>query len=114
MPRSYHYNLFQAAAQRKTQQLIAPLNTPDEYVYIPDAAKTLLRLMDEEGACGRTWHLAGAGRITLSELIKLLESITGRQLRKFVVGKRSLQLLETFNPVFHKAAEMHYLLTQPL
>jgi nucleoside-diphosphate-sugar epimerase len=114
IPRSYLSNLFQAVAQRKTAQLIGPLNTPHEYVYIPDAAKTLLRLMDEEGAYGRTWHLAGAGRITLSELIKLVESITGRHLRKLVVGKRSLQLLGTFNPFLREVAEMHYLFTQPL
>src|SRR5258708_5193894 len=50
----------------------------------------------------------------LSELIKLVESITGRHLRKLVVGKRSLQLLGTFNPVLREVAEMHYLFTQPL
>ena len=53
-------------------------------------------------------------RITLSELIKLVESITGRGLRKLVVGKRSLQVLGLFNPLLREVAEMHYLQTQPL
>jgi nucleoside-diphosphate-sugar epimerase len=114
IPRSYLSSLFQAAAQRKTAQLIGPLNTPHEYVYIPDVAKTLLRLIDEDGAYGHTWHLAGAGRITLSEVIKLIESLSGRHLRKFVAGKRTLQLLGTFNPLLREVAEMHYLFTQPL
>lgn len=113
-PRSYLSSLFQAAAQRKTAQLIGPLDTPHEYVYIPDVAKILLRLIDEDGAYGHTWHLAGAGRITLAELIKLVESITGRHLRKFVAGKHTLQLLGTFNPFLREVAEMHYLFNQPL
>jgi len=114
IPRSYLASLFQAAAQRKTAQLIGPLNTPHEYVYIPDVAKTLLRLIDEDGAYGHTWHLAGADRITLAEVIKLVESISGTHLRKFVAGKRTLQLLGTFNPLLREVAEMHYLFTQPL
>ena len=114
IPRSYLTSLFEAAANRKTAQLIGPLNTPHEYVYIPDAAQTLFRLMQEEAAYGRTWHLAGPGQITLFELIGLVESITGRRLRKFVLGKRSLQLLGSFNPFLREVAEMHYLFTQPL
>ena len=114
VPRSYLTSLFQAAAQGKTAQLIGPLNTPHEYVYVPDAARILLRLMDEEAAYGRTWHLAGNGKISLTELIKLVETITGRHLRKFVVGKRSLQLFGTFNPLLREVAEMHYLFTQPV
>jgi nucleoside-diphosphate-sugar epimerase len=112
--RSYLSSLFQAAARRKTAQLIGPLNTPHEYVYIPDAAWILFRLMQEEAAYGRSWHLAGAGKITLSELINLVESITGRPLRKIVVGKRSLQLLGLFDPLLREVAEMHYLQTRPL
>ena len=112
--RSYLSSLFQGAAHRKTAQLIGPLNTPREYTYIPDAARILLRLIQEEKAYGRTWHLAGPGRITLSELIQLVESITGRRLRKLVVGKRSLQVLGLFNPLLREVAEMHYLQTQPL
>jgi len=112
--RSYLASLFQAAAHSKTAQLIGPLNTPHEYVYIPDAARILFRLMHEEAAYGRAWHLAGAGRITVSELIKLVEPITGRPLRKLVAGKRFLRLLGLFDPFLREVAEMHYLQTQPL
>jgi hypothetical protein len=74
----------------------------------------LLRLTQEEAAFGRTWHLAGAGRVTQSELIKLVESLTGQPLRKLVLGKRSLQVLGWFNPLLREVAEMHYLQTRPL
>lgn len=112
--RSYLSSLFQSAAHRKTAQLIGPLNTAHEYVYIPDAARILFRLIQDEKAYGRTWHLAGPGRITLSELIKLVESITGRRLRKLAVGKRSLQVFGLFDPFLREVAEMHYLQTRPL
>jgi nucleoside-diphosphate-sugar epimerase len=112
--RSYLSSLFQAAAQRKTAQLIGPLDTPHEYVYIPDAAQILFRLVQEEKAYGRTWHLAGSGQITLSELIELVESTTGRRLPKLVLGKRWLQFLGLFDPFLREVAEMHYLFTQPL
>ena len=112
--RSYLSGLFQAAAQQKTAQLIGPLNTPHEYVYIPDAARILFRLIEEEGAYGHTWNLGGFGKITLAELVKLVESITGKPVRKFVAGKRMLQLVGLFDPFLKEVAEMHYLFTQPL
>jgi nucleoside-diphosphate-sugar epimerase len=112
--RSYLSSLFQAAAQHKTAQLVGPLNTPHEYVYIPDAARILFRLIQEDGAYGHTWNLAGAGKITLAELLKLVESITGKPVRKFVAGKRMLQLAGWFDPLLKEVAEMHYLFTQPV
>lgn len=112
--RSYLSSLFQAAAQQKTAQLIGPLNTPHEYVYIPDAARILFRLIQEDGAYGHSWNLAGAGKITLAELVKLVESITGKPVRKFVAGKRTLQLVGLFDPFLKEVAEMHYLFTQPI
>jgi nucleoside-diphosphate-sugar epimerase len=112
--RSYLSSLFQAAAHGKTAQLIGPLNTPHEYVYIPDAARILFRLIEEDGAYGHTWNLAGSGKITLAEVVKLVESITGKPVRKFVAGKRMLQLVGMFDPLLKEVAEMHYLFTQPL
>jgi nucleoside-diphosphate-sugar epimerase len=112
--RSYLSSLFQAAAQQKTAQLIGPLNTPHEFVYIPDAARILFRLIQEDGAYGHTWNLAGSGKITLAEVVKLVESITGKPVRKFVAGKRMLQLVGLFDPLLREVAEMHYLITQPL
>jgi nucleoside-diphosphate-sugar epimerase len=114
LARSYLSSLFHAAVHGKTAQLIGPIDIPHEYVYIPDAARILFRLTQEEAAFGRTWHLAGAGRVTQSELIKLVESLTGRPLRKLVLGKRSLQVLGWFNPLLREVAEMHYLQTRPL
>jgi nucleoside-diphosphate-sugar epimerase len=112
--RSYLSSLFQAAAEQKTAQLIGPLNTPHEYVYIPDAARILFRLIQEDGAYGHTWNLAGSGKITLADLVKLVESIAGKPVRKFVAGKRTLQLVGLFNPLLKEVAEMHYLFSQPL
>jgi nucleoside-diphosphate-sugar epimerase len=112
--RSYLSSLFQAAARRKTARLIGPLNTPHEYVYIPDAVRILFRLIQEEAAFGRPWHLAGAGRITLSELIKLVESMIGPPVQKLVVGRHALQLMGLFDPFLREVAEMHYLQKQPL
>jgi len=112
--RSYLSSLFQAAAQQKTAQLIGPLNTPHEYVYIPDGARILFRLIEEDGAYGHTWNLAGPGKITLAEVIKLVKSITGKPVRKFVAGKRMLRLVGLFDPFLKEVAEMHYLFTQPL
>jgi nucleoside-diphosphate-sugar epimerase len=112
--RSYLSSLFQAAAHQKTAQLIGPFHTPHEYVYIPDAARILFRLIQEDKAYGHTWNLAGAGKITLAELVKLVESITGRRVRKFVAGKRMLQFIGLFDPLLREVAEMNYLSTQPL
>jgi nucleoside-diphosphate-sugar epimerase len=112
--RSYLSSLFQGAVQQKTAQLIGPLNLPHEYVYIPDVVRILFRLIHEDGAYGHTWNLAGSGKITLADMIKLVESITGKPVKKVVAGKRMLQLIGLFNPMMREIAEMHYLFTQPL
>jgi nucleoside-diphosphate-sugar epimerase len=112
--RSYLSSLFQAAVQQKTAQLIGPLNIPHEFAYIPDAARILFRLIQKDGAYGHTWNLAGSDKITLAEVVKLVESVTGKPVRKFVAGKRMLQLLGLFDPLLREVAEMHYLITQPL
>jgi nucleoside-diphosphate-sugar epimerase len=112
--KSYLASLFDAAVHNKTAQLIGPLSIPHEYVYIPDAAQTLLRLAREDRAYGRPWHLAGAGRITQAELIQLVESIVNRPIKKLVIGKRGLQLFGLLNPLLREVAEMHYLQTHPL
>jgi nucleoside-diphosphate-sugar epimerase len=112
--RSYLSSLFLAAAQQKTAQLIGPLNQQHEFTYIPDTARILFRLIQVQGAYGQTWNLAGAGKITFTDVVKLVESITGKPVRKFVIGKGMLQLLGLFNPLLREVAEMHYLITQPL
>ena len=47
--------------------MIAPIDTPHEFIFVADVAKALVALVAEEQAYGQAWHLAGPGMITTRE-----------------------------------------------
>src|SRR5690606_21824423 len=59
--------LFDAALDGKTANVIGPIDTPHEFIFVPDLARTLLALSGEEQAFGAAWNVAGPGTITTKE-----------------------------------------------
>jgi nucleoside-diphosphate-sugar epimerase len=94
--------------------MVGPLDTPHEFVFVPDVGPVVARLASTPQAYGRVWHLAGAGPITQRAIIEEIERQTGRRLRVRVAGKTMLRLIGVFNPFMREMVEMHYLLTDPV
>ena len=61
---SYVRAIFDAALNGGTANVIGPIDTPHEFIFVPDVAETLIALSEKEEAYGRAWNVAGPGLIT--------------------------------------------------
>jgi nucleoside-diphosphate-sugar epimerase len=76
---SFLNSLFQAAAGGRTANRIGPIDTPREFVFVPDVGPVAIALADNPGAWGRWWNPAGAGAVTkLSALSVQLSALVKR------------------------------------
>lgn len=106
--------VFQAAVKGKAAPLLAPIDTPHEFVYVPDAAAVALRLAAEPRAYGRAWNLAGPGPISERQFAEKVFAAAGRPPALRPVGLWTLRTLGLFNRVLRELVEMHYLQTTPV
>ncbi len=112
--KSYAAALFDAAEKGGSAQMIAPIDKPHEYVFVPDAGPIVLRLLDEPRAFGRVWHYAGPGAITQREFAAKVFAHAGRPVKISAVPLWTLKFLGAFNPMMREVAEMQYLFSDPI
>lgn len=112
--RSFLYSLFEAAAKGGAANMLGPIDTLHEFVYVPDVGQVVTALAARPEAYGRVWHLAGAGAVTQRDLAERVFRMADRNPRLRVVGKNGLRLLGLFNPIMRELVEMNYLLTDPV
>jgi len=106
--------VFQAAAKGGTADMIGPIDTPHEFIYVPDAGPVVLALAEKPEAYGRWWNFAGAGTTTQREIADQAFAIAGRKPKLRVIGKTMLRVVGLFKPVMRELVEMHYLQTTPV
>jgi len=111
---SYASDIFKAALEGRPANVIGPVDTPHEFVFVPDVAKTLIALSNHEAAYGQSWNLAGPGAITTKQFAEMVFTAAGQKLRLRVAGKRTLNMLGIFKPMLREIAEMNYLWTTPV
>jgi len=104
----------QVAVEGGTADLVGPIDTPHEFVFVPDVGPVVARVLAAPGAWGRVWHLAGAGVTTQKALVEEMERQVGHPVRTRVSGKTMLRVVGLFNPVVRELVEMHYLHTDPV
>jgi nucleoside-diphosphate-sugar epimerase len=111
---SYAADMFKAAVQGRRADVIGPIDTPHEFIYVPDVATTLIALSEKEQAYGSAWNLAGPGLITTRRFAELVFAAVGRTPQLRVANKPMLRLMGLFKPMMREIAEMHYLWTTPV
>lgn len=111
---SLAWQIFSAAVARKRANVIAPIDTLHEFVYVPDLARTLLDLAQTDGAYGSAWNLAGPERITVREFARRIYTQAGAPFQLMPVGKTLLRLIGLFDPTMRELVEMHYLQSTPV
>lgn len=111
---SYVTAIFDAALKGGTANVVGPIDTPHEFIFIPDVARTLLALSEQEEAYGKAWNVAGPGLITTRKFAELVFGAVHRKPRLRVAGKFLLRVLGVFNPFLREVVEMHYLWTTPV
>jgi nucleoside-diphosphate-sugar epimerase len=113
---SFLHSLFQAAANGGTANMLGPIDTPHEFVFVPDVGPVTLALAAKSEAAGSWWNFAGAGAGTISqrEMATQVFALASRKPKLRVAGKTMLRILGLFNPFMRELVEMHYLLTTPV
>jgi nucleoside-diphosphate-sugar epimerase len=112
--KSFLHDVFVAALAGRTANMIGPIDTPHEFIYVPDVGSVLLDLADRPEAYGRWWHLGGPGTLTQREFATKVFAAVGRPTKVRVAGKTTLRLMGLFNPLMRELVEMNYLQTDPV
>ncbi|MFG1477478.1 NAD-dependent epimerase/dehydratase family protein [Xanthobacter sp. V4C-4] len=112
--RSYLADIFAAAATGRRAKVIGPIDTPHEFVFVPDVGPTVLKLLERPDAFGPAFNLGGAGTITVREVAEQAFMLVRRNPRLLVANRLLLRLAGLFDPVLRETVEMHYLMTDPV
>lgn len=111
---SFLHSVFEAAAHGGTANMVGPIDTPHEFVFVPDVGPVVLALAAKAEAYGYWWNFAGAGAITQREAATQIFALAGRKPKLRIAGKMMLRIAGFFNPFMRELVEMHYLLTTPV
>jgi nucleoside-diphosphate-sugar epimerase len=111
---SFLHRAFKAALEGTRADLIGPIDTPHEYVFVPDVGPVVTALADAPRAYGRAWNLAGAGITTQRELVERIFAQVGRAPKVRVAGPWMVRAMGLFNPFMRELAEMEYLQSTPV
>jgi len=111
---SYVRTIFDAALNGGTANVIGPIDTPHEFIFVPDLAETLIALSEQEEAYGKAWNVAGPGLITIRQFAEQVFGAVDQKPRLRVAGKFMLRALGVFKPFLRELVEMHYLWTTPV
>ena len=76
---SYLWSAFKAAKNGTHAQLMSPADTHHEFVFVNDAARTILRMLAVPEVWGREWNLGGAGVTSLRAMTEAIFAEAGRQ-----------------------------------
>jgi len=98
----------------KPADLLGPIDTPHEWVYVPDLAPVIADLFERPDAFGTAYNVAGPGVLTVREFATKLFAAAGKPLRFRVAGPLLLSVLGLFNPVMRELVEMSYLYQTPV
>ncbi len=112
--KSFLWSAFQAAKKGGRAQLVGPIDTPHEFVYVPDVGPVVQRLIDEPRAWGSTWNLGGTEVTSTRSMADEIFRQAGRKPRYIAAGKTMLRIVGLFNPLMREMVEMHYLQTTPV
>lgn len=115
---SYLWSVFQAAKKGTEAQVLGPVDQPHEFVYVPDAAETIARLLETDDAwshaAGQCWNLAGPSVTTVQAMTEAIFKIEGKPAKYNVPGSLMMRLVRAMNPYIRELEELRYLLAVSL
>lgn len=106
---SYLQPTLDGMAAQKVSIFIGNTNTPREYVYLPDAAKMIINIAENDNSYGENWNIPGAGLIAGKDIIQIARKITGNQKPVIPLNKSTIRLIGLFDPFMREVVEIMYL-----
>jgi nucleoside-diphosphate-sugar epimerase len=111
---SYLWSAFKAAKNGTHAQLMSPVDLPHEFVYVPDAARTIVRMVDGGAIWGRAWNLGGAGVTTVRAMTEAIFAEAGKAANYEIPPPWKMRIVAMMNPYVREMREMQYLLETPV
>lgn len=105
--------VFPAALQGRTAQLLADVDQPHTYTYVPDFARALCALADDPRAFGRAWHVPNAPARTTREVVAAIYRLAGREPKMSVMPFWLLSVLSRFSPLMREVHELRFQRDRP-
>src|SRR3981081_1844722 len=100
---------FDQIAKNHKPSWLANDSVPHSYSYTPDAARSLVTLVENESAWNQTWHVATTPNPpTGKELIAMAAKELGVAPRYRVLNRPMVRLIGWFNPLVGEVYEMLY------
>ncbi len=101
--------VFTNLAKKKKAQWLSNTNLPHSFTFIPDIAKALYLLANDETAFGQTWHLpTKAKALTGKEFIEISAKAFNRPKSVFVFPNWMVAMVGLFNRDIFEIKEMLY------
>ena len=112
---SYVHGVFEAARKGERAKVVGPVDTPHQFIFVPDLARTLLAVAAEPATFGQAWNVGPAGDITTRRFADLVFAEAGAgKTRLMPAGGLALRLVGLFDPFMREVVEMHYLWKTPV
>jgi nucleoside-diphosphate-sugar epimerase len=101
--------VFEPMSKKQTPMCLASDVLPHSYTYVPDAARSLVSLIESPAAWNQTWHLPTTGDPpTGREFIEMAAKEMGRPLKYRVLSRRMVRVFGWFKPMVGEVREMMY------
>lgn len=97
----------------KISSYIGSLNIPREYIYLPDAAKMIVKLAGNSKAYRQNWNIPG-NIITGKRLVHLAQDSVGQKKPVIPLKKTTIKMMGWFSPIMREMVEMSYLTETPI
>jgi nucleoside-diphosphate-sugar epimerase len=100
--------VFGAALRGKVARWVGPLDQPHSLSYLPDIAKGLVTLGNDERADGEAWHLPAAEPLTGKQFLDLVFAELGRPGKIAPLGRGMQRAIGLVNPTVRALGETWY------
>ncbi|MFI5420743.1 MAG: NAD-dependent epimerase/dehydratase family protein [Nitrososphaerales archaeon] len=106
--------IFQSAVNNKTARWFGKLNVMHEFIFISDAAKSMIMAGERPDCFGQDFNVPGPEPILVRDWINLVFKQAGNEPRMVGTSRFFVRLAGLFNSTARSFAEMQYLTEEPL
>lgn len=106
--------IFEGALAKRTANWIGPVNTPHEFVFVPDSGPIIADLASREDCYGEAWNFGGPEAINTLDFLTRVYRAAGLAPKYRTAGRGVLRMLGWFNPLMRELPEMLYLQETPV
>ncbi|MBZ5579485.1 MAG: NAD(P)H-binding protein [Acidobacteriia bacterium] len=106
--------IFEGALANKAANWLGPVNTPHEFVFVPDTGPVIVEVASRPECYGEAWNLGGPGAINTLDFITRVYRAAGLAPKYRTAGRGMLKFLGWFNPLMRELPEMLYLQETPV